>query len=44
LTRIDPDIDVNRQAAEAIGMAAVRFRTTDQAIAGVEAALAAAVG
>jgi putative hydrolase of the HAD superfamily len=33
------DIDVNCQAAEAIGMAAVHFRTTDQAIADVEALL-----
>jgi epoxide hydrolase-like predicted phosphatase len=34
------DIDVNCEAARALGMAAVQFRSTEQAIADVEAALA----
>jgi putative hydrolase of the HAD superfamily len=33
------DIDVNCEAARALGMAAVQFRSTEQAIADVEAAL-----
>ena len=38
------DVDVNCQAARAVGMRAVQFRDSEQAIAGVEAALRATPG
>ena len=38
------DVDVNCQAARALGMRAVEFRDSEQAIAGVEAALRATPG
>jgi HAD superfamily hydrolase (TIGR01509 family) len=34
------DIDVNIEAAESLGMTGVHFRSTEQAIADIEAALA----
>jgi HAD superfamily hydrolase (TIGR01509 family) len=37
------DIDVNCDAARALGMAAVQFRSTEQAIADVDAALAGGI-
>ncbi len=33
------DVDVNCQAAQELGMAAIHFRSTDQAIEAIEAAL-----